>query len=39
MTFSKHVLSARHFHRNIAQIWQPAIAEQFASERPFFGEQ
>jgi hypothetical protein len=37
-TFSKHGLSARQFCRNIAKLWQPAIAKRFASEHPFLGE-
>jgi hypothetical protein len=38
MTISKRGLSAQQFWCNIAQLWQPAIAKQFALERPFFGE-
>jgi hypothetical protein len=38
MTFSKHGLRAQQFRRNTAQIRQPTIAKQFASERPFLGE-
>jgi hypothetical protein len=38
LTFSKHGLSAQQFRRNIAQLWQPAIAKRFALERTFFGE-
>jgi hypothetical protein len=37
-TFSKRDLSARQFRSNIAQLWRPAIAKRFASERPFLGE-
>jgi hypothetical protein len=37
-TISKRGLSAQLFCRNIAQLWQPAIAKQFALERPFFDE-
>jgi hypothetical protein len=37
-TFSKRGLSVRQFRRNIAQLWQPAIAKRFTSERPFLGQ-
>jgi hypothetical protein len=34
-TISKRGLSVRQFCRNIAQLWQPAIAKWFALERHF----
>jgi hypothetical protein len=37
-SISKRGLSAQQFCRNIAQLWQPAIAKRFALERPFFDE-